>query len=146
MWGGFPKVIQEVFPNAAIVIDRFHVMKLVNQSLNKIRLFLGLKGLENRTILLKNKADLTEEDMKKLQEVLRESPCLRIAYELKEEFRDIYETSTTVKMGKRKMEKWLTHACLFFGETSEKSQEKDCLKFLVNILVLFLVVVIMLFE
>jgi transposase len=25
MWGGFPKVIREVFPNAKIVIDRFHV-------------------------------------------------------------------------------------------------------------------------
>jgi transposase len=119
MWGGFPKVIQEVFPKASLVIDRFHVMKLVNQSLNKMRLLLGFKGLENRTILLKNKVDLTEEEMKKLQELLRESPCLRIAYELKEEFRDIYETSRTVKMGKRKMEKWLTHARLFFGETSQ---------------------------
>ena len=27
MWGGFPKVVQEVFPNAALVFDRFHVMK-----------------------------------------------------------------------------------------------------------------------
>jgi transposase len=24
MWGGFPKVIKEVFPNASIAIDRFH--------------------------------------------------------------------------------------------------------------------------
>ena len=32
MWGGFPKVIKEVFPNAVITIDRFHVMKLVNKS------------------------------------------------------------------------------------------------------------------
>lgn len=119
MWGGFPKVIQEVFPNASIVIDRFHVMKLVNKSLNKIRLLLGFKGLKNRTILLKNQVDLTEEELKKLQEILRESPCLKIAYELKEEFRDIYETSTTVKMGKRKIEKWLTYAYLFFGETSK---------------------------
>ncbi len=119
MWGGFPKVIQEVFPNASVVIDRFHVMKLVNKSLNKIRLLLGFKGLKNRTILLKNQVDLTEEEAKKLQEILRESPCLKIAYELKEEFRDIYETSTTVKMGKRKIEKWLTYAYLFFGATSQ---------------------------
>ena len=40
MWGGFQKVIKEVFPNALIVIDRFHVMKLVNKFLNKIRLLL----------------------------------------------------------------------------------------------------------
>jgi len=37
MWGGFPKVIREVFPNAQIVIDRFHVQKLVNKALNKRR-------------------------------------------------------------------------------------------------------------
>ena len=52
MWGGFPKVIQEVFPNALIVIDRggcfwsrsisnhgvdrFHVMQLVNKALNQL--------------------------------------------------------------------------------------------------------------
>lgn len=46
MWGGFQKVIKEVFPNALIVIDRFHVMKLVNKALNKIRLLLELKGLK----------------------------------------------------------------------------------------------------
>ena len=47
MWGGFPKVIREVFPNAKVVIDRFHVQKLVNKALNKIRLVLKLKGLKN---------------------------------------------------------------------------------------------------
>ncbi|MEG4911513.1 transposase [Microcoleus sp. B7-D4] len=31
MWGGFPKVVKEVFPNAKIVIDRFHVMQPKNQ-------------------------------------------------------------------------------------------------------------------
>jgi len=29
MWGGFPKVVREVFPNAQLVFDRFHVMKPV---------------------------------------------------------------------------------------------------------------------
>ena len=71
MWGGFKKVIDEVFPNALIVIDRFHVMKLVNES-----------------------------------QLLDGSPCLSIAHELKEEIRDIYENSTTVKMGIRKLTKW----------------------------------------
>ena len=35
MWGGFQKVITEVFPNAAIVIDRFHVMQLISKALFK---------------------------------------------------------------------------------------------------------------
>jgi len=34
MWGGSPKVIKKVFPNAEIIIDRFHVMKVVNWSLD----------------------------------------------------------------------------------------------------------------
>jgi transposase len=42
MWGGFQKVIKEVFPNALIVIERFPVMKLVNKALNKIRLLLKI--------------------------------------------------------------------------------------------------------
>jgi len=37
MWGGFPKVALEVFPNVALVFDRFHVMEPVNKELNKIR-------------------------------------------------------------------------------------------------------------
>ena len=105
MWGGFPKVIKEVFPNALIVIDRFHVMKLVNKSLNKIRLLLDLKGLINRSLLLKNTCVLTEEEEVDLRKILNKSPCLTIAYELKEELRNIYETSTTIKMGLRKIKK-----------------------------------------
>jgi transposase len=36
IWGGFPKVAQKVFPNAVLVIDRFHVMKALNQDLNRL--------------------------------------------------------------------------------------------------------------
>jgi transposase len=36
MWGGFPKVVEKVFPNAILVIDRFHVMQAANKELNKI--------------------------------------------------------------------------------------------------------------
>jgi transposase len=43
MWGGFPKVIKEVFPNAAIVIDRFHVMMQVNKDFKKLCKKVGIK-------------------------------------------------------------------------------------------------------
>ena len=83
MWGGFPKVIREVFPNAKIVIDRFHVQKLVNKALNKIRLTLKLKGLTNRCLLMNNQVNLTPEDKEELERLLKSSPSLRIAHELK---------------------------------------------------------------
>ena len=51
MWGGFPKVIREVFPNAKIVIDRFHVQKLINKALNKIRLTLKINGLKKSILV-----------------------------------------------------------------------------------------------
>ncbi len=118
MWGGFQKVITEVFPKALIVIDRFHVMKLVNKALNQLRLSLDLKGLKSRCLLLKNASDLTEEENTELKEILEKSPCLTIAYELKEEFRNIYNTSTTVKMGQRRFEKWLVAARCLFPQTA----------------------------
>nr|WP_245602817.1 ISL3 family transposase [Gloeothece verrucosa] len=129
MWGGFQKVIKEAFPHALIVIDRFHVMKLINKSLNKIRLILNLKGLKTRCLLLKNSTDLTEEEKSELEEVLKSSPCLRIAYELKEELRNIYESSTTVKMGLRRIKKWLVLARCLFGQTAktvEKHTQEIC--------------------
>ena len=42
MSGGFAKVIEQVFPNTKIVIDRFHVMKAVNKELNKLRRAVGI--------------------------------------------------------------------------------------------------------
>lgn len=119
LWQGFKKVITEVFPNAIRVIDRFHVMKLVNKSLNQLRLKLGFKGLKNRYLLLKNNEDLTPEEQQELQQLLERSPCLAIAYELKEELREIYETTTTVKRGLRTLKKWLIYARVIFSQTAE---------------------------
>ncbi|MEG4990158.1 transposase [Microcoleus sp. BR0-C5] len=73
MWGGFPKVIQEVFPNAIVVYDRFHVMKYVNEELNKIRIQSNIKGKGSRFIVLRNGVDLKEEERVKLATVLSQS-------------------------------------------------------------------------
>jgi transposase len=123
MWGGFPKVIKEVFPNALIVIDRFHVMKLVNKALNKMRLNLELKGLKNRCLLLKNEVDLSESEKLELARVLKDSACLGIAYQLKEELRNIYETSTTVKIGFKRLKSWLNSARIIFGKAVDSIEK-----------------------
>ena len=107
MWGGFPKVIREVFPNAKTVIDRFHVQKLVNKALNKIRLALKLKGLKNRCLLMSNQINLTAEDREELELILISSPSLKIAHELKEELIAIYNSDITPSSGMRRMKKWL---------------------------------------
>jgi transposase len=47
MWHGFPKVIEEIFPNAQIVTDRFHVMKPLIEELKKIANSSGSKNRKN---------------------------------------------------------------------------------------------------
>ncbi|WP_404788842.1 ISL3 family transposase [Altericista sp. CCNU0014] len=110
MWGGFPKVIEKVFPNTVVVIDRFHVMKAVNSNLNTIRKQSGIKVKNNKFILLKNGIDLSAEENEKLELILKQSDRLRTAYELKESFRAIYESELTVEDGKKKIELWMDKA------------------------------------
>jgi transposase len=110
MWGGFPKVIKEVFPNAKVVIDRFHVQKLVNKNLNKIRLKLEIKGLKNKILLMMAQSKLTELEQTELEKLLQTSPTLRIAHELKENILEIYKGNITPLNAIRQMKKWLLSA------------------------------------
>ena len=119
MWGGFPKVIREVFPNAKIVIDRFHVQKLVNKALNKIRVLFKLKGLKNRCLLMNNNKNLVSEEKEELELMLNSYPTLRIAYELKEELIMIYNSDITPLGGMRKIKKWLISARIMFGSAAD---------------------------
>lgn len=119
MWGGFKKVVEEVFPNAVVVFDRFHVMKLLNEGLNKLRNLLGIKTKGSRYLLLKNFEELTEEQKEQLASVLNQSEILKIAYWLKSEFRSIYETSKTVKSGYNRFKKWLRLAQVIYGKAAK---------------------------
>ena len=119
MWGGFPKVIREVFPNAKTVIDRFHVQKLVNKSLNKIRLALKLKGLKSRCLLMNNQANLTNEDREELDLLVKSSPSLKIAHELKEELIAIYNSAISPSGGMRKIKQWLISARVMFPSAAD---------------------------
>ena len=116
MWGGFPKVVEQVFPNAVVVIDRFHVMKAVNEELNKIRRQAQIFDRGSKFILLKNGEDLTSEQTEKLDQLLQRSKRLQKAYQWKEEFRAIYEQSLTVEEGKCQIKEWLSKARAVYSE------------------------------
>ncbi|MEG4235757.1 transposase, partial [Microcoleus sp. Pol11C3] len=117
MWGGFPKVIEQVFPNAQVVIDRFHVMKAVNKDLNKLRRAVGITDRGSKYLLLSNRSNLNSDQIERLEITLEKSECLRMAYEMKEEFREIYETDMTVKIAQIKFKDWLNYARIFFKES-----------------------------
>jgi len=122
MWGGFTKVIQQVFPNAKIVYDRFHVMKAINQDLKKI-----IRQCKSKTdklkiknvkyLLLKNNNNLNEEEKENLEKILACSKRLRSAYKLKEEFRKIYEDKQTPENAKSNFEQWMQKASQFYNNS-----------------------------
>lgn len=116
MWGGFPKVIQEVFPKARIVTDRFHVMKAVLEDLERVRRQSQKQKVKGaRYILGKNAEDLTPEQQEKLQLILQGSKRLEEAYYLKEEFRQIYETQQTPAQAQKQFQDWLQRAQQVFN-------------------------------
>jgi transposase len=118
MWGGFPKVVEKVFPNATLVIDRFHVMQAANKGLNKVRRQVGVFDRGSKFILLRNGAELKENEKQTLEQVLNRSKRLRKAYESKEELRAIYESPLTVETGRLHVEEWLTRAQKVFSEVT----------------------------
>ncbi|NEQ29306.1 MAG: transposase, partial [Microcoleus sp. SIO2G3] len=101
-------------PNAQIVYDRFHVMKSVQSELNIIRKQADVKDKGSKFLILKNGKDLTPSEKNILDNILKQSTRLRIAYELKEEFRNIYETSMTVEEGRAELEKSLDKAKIVY--------------------------------
>jgi transposase len=119
MWGGFPKVIKEVFPNANTVIDRFHVQKLINKNLNSIRLKLELRGLKNKSLLMTTQSKLTGLEQSELELILQSSPILRIAHELKEDILRIYNSNITPNQAIKKMKKWLVPARIILGNAAD---------------------------
>lgn len=48
MYEPYFELVKEIFPNAEIIIDKFHIVQLLNRSLNKYRILI-MKGLHNKS-------------------------------------------------------------------------------------------------
>lgn len=103
MWNPYKSAVNSVIPHAKIVIDKFHVVKLANEALEKIRKAnrqnVSAKErrqlMRDRYVLLTRSKDLTAfDDQIKLQVWTQNFPLLGQAYELKEQFFDIYEAES----------------------------------------------------
>ena len=113
MYRPYREAVYECLPDAAIVIDRFHVVKLINDVLSDYRKTLckQLSAAEKKEInsvqkaLNTNRKDLTANQNKKLGYIYSKYPELKMAYDLKEEFREIYEC-TNRRAAVLKYTKW----------------------------------------
>ena len=98
MWKPYARAVQKKLPRSIVVVDRFHVMKQLNERMNQVRRRLQnqdadikavLKG--SRWILVKNRSDLSSKEESCLCKILDNCQELRQLYLLKEEFRTIFE-------------------------------------------------------
>ncbi len=96
------KTVTEDLPNAAIVFDHFHIIKLFNEKLSQLRRDLFRQATEKlhkdilkgtRWFLMKNPENLVPErnEAQRLQEALELNADLAKAYYLKEELRQLWK-------------------------------------------------------
>lgn len=116
MWQGFLNTAKAVFPNATLVVDRFHFFGYLNKALDNERKSLRrqFKGQEEfkrlKWALLKNAEDLTDDQKKKRDRAFLLAPQLKLLYEHKEKFRSIFNQRLTRKQGEIELNQWIEQA------------------------------------
>jgi transposase len=116
MWLGFINTAKAVFPNATVVVDRFHFFSHLNKAVDSQRKSLRyqfkdqdeFKGL--KWALLKNAEDLTADQKKKLTRAFLLAPHLKLLYEHKEKFRSIFDRRLTREQGEIELIQWIEQA------------------------------------
>lgn len=102
MWAPYRDACQAVIPQAQIIIDKFHVVKMANEAVEKVRKGLRerltlkeKRGLmHDRFVLLKRERDLTDKDSLMLSGWVKNYDELGLAYRLKEDFFKIYDAQS----------------------------------------------------
>ena len=121
MSAAYWSAVVENLPKAALVFDKFHVIKLMNERLDDLRrqmvreaegsLKKQIKG--TRFLLLRNPENLKEEQIPKLDEALRLNEPLLLGWYLKEELRELWNQPS-----RQAMETFLREWCKKAAETA----------------------------
>ena len=114
MWTPYRDAVTAVLPDARIVIDKFHVVRMANDAVEKVRKSLReqltpkqRRGLmHDRFVLLKRERDLNDKERLLLDGWTKNYPELGAAYSLKEGFYGIYEGSGSLQAAIAAYEAW----------------------------------------
>jgi len=113
----FIKGVEENLPNAAIVFDRFHVSKVINEAVDKARKAEVVNNpilKSSKYIFLKNRENLTEYQKQRLEGIRLSGLNLKTmkALNIREAFQQIYQAPTPEIFDKllRKWYFWATHS------------------------------------
>jgi len=113
----FIKGIDANFPNADIVFDKFHLMMMVNNTVNMVRIAerkenSDLKG--SKYVFLKNPENLTQKERNKLTSLSIQNLKTVRAYNIKISFQNFWKFSTkeAAESFLKKWYFWITHSKL----------------------------------
>lgn len=117
LYSPFKRIIKDKFYHAIIVADKFHFSRIVMQALDELRLNLwrNTKGKEKKYFknlklaLAKDISKLKESEVERLLYAFEQSPILKYAYNLKQQFLDIKKLSSFEEKEKA-FRKWLNDA------------------------------------
>lgn len=100
MWPAYIRVLKERVPNALHILDRFHIMSMLNKAIDQVRAEeqrqMRADGFEpvlkqSRWCLLKRKENLTSKQEAKLSDLLKYNLKSVRAYLLREDFNGFWE-------------------------------------------------------
>lgn len=97
MWKAYLNSIEEVFPKAKVVHDRFHLVKYLNDAIDKVRRreVKQHEELKNsRFVLLKNKVNLTDKQQLIFEHIQATNYQVSKAWRIREDFKDIFGSQT----------------------------------------------------
>jgi len=113
MWQGFINAVREELPNASIVHDKFHIIKYLNDAVDKTRRAeskeLQKKNdqtlIKTKYIFLKKKENMTENQLTKFQQIQQMNLKTSQAWMAKENFKEFFN-SKTINLAKFFFAEW----------------------------------------
>lgn len=113
MWGPYSEVAKQCFPQAKVTIDRFHVVKALNDVLDTIRKALRRASPEQtafkrlKWVLFKRDTTLSDQQQEALQQAFALSKELQVAYQLRNSFHDIFDEPQSKQQAQQRLERWM---------------------------------------
>lgn len=127
MWEAFMNATKEIFPNIDIVHDRFHIMKYLNDAVNKTRISENKELVKNeddtlkktKYLFLKNEENMTETQVSCFAKIKELNLKTSQAWRIKENFKEFFNCSH-INEAKIYLSQWL----LDVKESSIKQMNK----------------------
>jgi transposase len=93
MWRAYLTTVEEILPSAAVVHDRFHLIKYLNDAVDKVRRREVKQHGElknSRFVLPKNKENLTDKQQIVFEHIQAANYQVSKAWRIREDFKDIF--------------------------------------------------------